>query len=179
MTGLFHEVSSRAALRIASYGAALSLSLGLGGCSQRGPETELRPLLEGLGDPTVPVPFLAGELLRVLDEPSRRALKERAEKLSAEAGTSVEVLHVLQPRGLSAHRRVANVEVEDESDTTATLVVQLAPLSRAPAEGAAPTGGTETLKLVARFEEGGWKLSLTELASLIGRVPLVAGSQGD
>lgn len=155
------------------------MALGLGGCSgQRGPVSELSPLLEALGDPTEPVASVARELLRVLDAPSRAALKERAAKLSAEAGVPIDVWHVLQPRGLSAHRRVASVEVEDSSGDTATLVVQLVPLQLAPAEGAAPaTGGTETIKLAARLEEDGWKLSLTDLAALVGRVPVV--SQGD
>lgn len=157
----------------------LAVTLGLvvgAGCSTKDATVALAPVLEALGDPTESVAELSQALVRVLDAPSRQALEERAARLTAEAGVPVGVAQVLQARGLSEHRRVAGVEVESSTDDTATLLVHLAPLARAPAEGEVMQGGqvTTTIKLVARLEEGAWRLNLQDLAPLIGRLPIVA-----
>jgi hypothetical protein len=150
------------------------------GCSRRGPESDLRPLFEALGDPTESVADLSGALLKVLDADSRRAIEARATKLGSQAGVPVDPAHVLQARGLTAHKRVADFEVEVTSEDTATITVHLTPLGPAPADGSAPdaVAGGEVVKLSSHLEEGGWRLSLTDLAKLVGRVPLVADGEG-
>lgn len=149
------------------------------GCGGRGPEVDLMQVFEALGDPTEPVADLSMALLRVLDTPSRQAIETRAAKLGAEAGVAVDAARVLQTRGLIGHRRVARFEVEATSEDTAKVIVELAPLAPAPAEGTAEHGSTgETLELDARMEDGAWKVNLTDLASLVGRVSIVADGKG-
>lgn len=155
-------------------GLALAVLLGTG-CSSKGlgPVTGV---LEALGDPTESVADLSEALVRVLDAESRQAIADRAARLTAEAGVPVGATHVLQARGLSDHRRVAKVEVQTSNDDTATLVVHLAPLTPAPSDGQTVQSGSpsETVELVARREEGEWRLSLRDLAPLIGRLPITA-----
>lgn len=157
-----------------SFGVALVLLLGVG-CSSKG-LGQVTGVLEALGDPTESVADLSEALVRVLDAESRQAVAARAARLTAEAGVPVGEAHVLQARGLSDHRRVAKVEVEASTDDTATLVVHLAPLTPAPGDGQLASGGPnfETVELVARREEGQWRLSLRDLAPLIGRLPITA-----
>lgn len=155
---------------------AVTLVLVFGaGCSSKGlgPVTGV---LEALGDPTESVADLSEALVKVLDAESRKAVADRAARLTTEAGVPVSEAHVLQARGLSDHRRVAKVEVEASTDDTATLKVHLAPLTLAPSDGqAAPSGGApDTLELVARREDGQWRLNLRDLAPLIGRLPITA-----
>ncbi|HRE87872.1 MAG TPA: hypothetical protein PK095_01920, partial [Myxococcota bacterium] len=113
-------------------------------------------------------------LVRILDAPSRQAIADRAARLTAEAGVPVGAAHILQARGLAEHRRVARVETEVRDDGTASLLVHLAPLTPAPTEGQAVQSGSApaTVELTARLEDGEWRLSLQDLAPLIGRVPL-------
>lgn len=153
---------------------AFALLLGVG-CSSKG-LGQVTGVLEALGDPTESVADLSEALVKVLDAESRQAVAARAARLTTEAGVPVGEAHVLQARGLSEHRRVAKVEVQNSTDEAATLVVHLAPLAPAPSEGQPVQSGAtpETVELVARREDGQWRLSLRDLAPLIGRLPITA-----
>lgn len=174
------EGTRREGARLSRCAGSLMLVVLLGaGCSQKGLGS-VTGVLEALGDPTESVADLSEALVKVLDAESRQAVADRAARLTAEAGVPVDATHVLQARGLSDHRRVAKVEVEASTEDSATLVVHLAPLSPAPSEGQAAQNGPplETVSLVARREDGEWRLSLRDLAPLIGRLPILAEREG-
>ncbi len=151
----------------------------LTGCgASRGPVEELRPLLESLGNPTDSAAGLSADLYRLLDEPSRTALKERARVMSEKAGVAVDPAHVLQTRGFTAAVRVTQVELVEATDDEAKLKVYfgaLEPLGESEPkadEGRVAAGRAvfAPIELSARREADGWRLSMGELAALVARV---------
>lgn len=142
-------------------------------CGGRGPVEELRPLLEALGNPTESVAGLSGDLYRLLDAPAREALESRAKRLSELAGVEVEPAWVLQARGVGPALRISRVELVETEGDSALVRVYFAKLEVAaePGAGAAHSSGVPApLELRARREAGGWRLSMEELAALVGRL---------
>ncbi|MFO0751271.1 MAG: hypothetical protein U1F43_37225 [Myxococcota bacterium] len=147
-----------------SFGVVLALVFG--GCGSKGPGDELAPVLRGLGDPGGPTVSRTRTLYDALDTVTRAAVDARAAAMSTALGRKVAPVEAIQFRGFDPTLRVSDVEVVDEGDERASLRVSLARI-----DTSVPGPNPDALTFVAVREDGHWKLSLPELATVVAQAP--------